>query len=221
VSATTISAVLGKLGGISAHYDVLGRLESAQAFDDLDDQLGGVTLDIDHNHEPAGEIAYVEVSPEGQLGLVGVVGGDWLQEAAEEQPVYVSGEFATFNRSSAGSTYIAERAALLSAALTWTPARVGDARPAKLWPGDVRRSSDRRSWPISFARQDPLLGRAVDHGSWATETGRVVDLRVDDDSLYGVLGLKPGDPAPGGSYRSTNLPGGLRYGAPGRILSVR
>jgi hypothetical protein len=217
VSATTISAVLGKLGGISAHYDVLGRLESAQAFDDLDDQLGGVTLDIDHNHEPAGEIAYVEVSPEGQLGLVGVVDGDWLQEVAEEQPVYVSGEFATFNRSSAGSTYVAERAALLSAALTWTPARLG-ARAARLWPGDVRRSSDRYNWPISWGTQDPLLKRAVDHGSWATNVPRVVDLRDDGSN---PLGLKPGDLAPPGSYRSRDLPGGLRRGAPGRILSVR
>jgi hypothetical protein len=217
MSATTISAVLGKLGGISAHYDVLGALESAQAFDDLDDQLGGVTLDVDHSHEHrVGEIAYVEVSPEGQLGLVGVVDGDWIQEAAEEQPVYVSGEFATFNRSSAGPTYIAERGALLSAALTWTAARLG-ARPAKLWPGDIRQRAW-RDWPISWRSADPLAARALDHGSWATDVPRVVDLRDDGSN---PLGLKPGDLAPPGSYRPRVLPGGLRRGAPGRILSVR
>jgi hypothetical protein len=105
--STTVSAILGKLGGVSARYDALGRLESAQAFDDLDERLVGLTLDADHNHERLGEIVYVEVSPAGWLGLVGVVDGDWLAEAAKESPVYVSGEYEMRQRSSPGSTYIA------------------------------------------------------------------------------------------------------------------
>jgi hypothetical protein len=51
VSATTITAVLGKLGGISAQYDAFGELASAQAFDDLDSELGGVALNVDHDYE--------------------------------------------------------------------------------------------------------------------------------------------------------------------------
>jgi hypothetical protein len=145
------------------------------------------------------------------------VDGDWPFEAEAEGPLYMSGEYVTRNRSSAGPTYIAERATLLAAAVTWAPARIGDARPARLWPGDIRHLSDRRNWPISFGRQDPLLARAVDHDSWATETLRVVDLREDPRN---PLGLRPGDPAPAGSYRSRDLPGGLRRGPPGRILRV-
>jgi hypothetical protein len=49
MSATTISAVLGKLGGISAHYNAFGELTDAQAFDDLDGELAGTVLDVDHN----------------------------------------------------------------------------------------------------------------------------------------------------------------------------
>jgi hypothetical protein len=217
MSATTISAVLGRLGGVSAHYNRYGELESAQAFDDLDERLGGVTLDADHNHERLGEVAYVEISPQGWLGLVGVVAGDWLIEAERERPVFVSGEFEMRNRSSAGATYIAGLATLRSAAVTWEPARL-DARPARLRPGDVRQPADRRNWPITWGSHDPLLKRAVDHGSWATDVPRVVDLR---DNGHNPLGLNPGDPAPSGYLRSNDLPGGLRRGPPGRILSIR
>jgi hypothetical protein len=216
--STTVSATLGRLGGVSARYDAYGTLAEAVAFDDLDSELGGVALDVDHSHEHRiGEVVYVEVSPEGQIGLVAVADGDWIQEAASESPVYISGEYVTRNRSSAGAIYTAERGALIGAAVTWDPARL-DARAARLWPGDVRRSIDRRSWPISFASQDPLLGRAVDHGTWATEVPRVVDRRFNPSN---PLGLKPGDPAPVGSYRSNDLPRGLRRGPPGRILSIR
>lgn len=216
--STTISATLGKLGGISAHYDALGRLAEAVAFDDLDSELGGVALDVEHSHEHrVGEVVYVEVSPEGQIGLVAVADGDWLHEAADESPVYISGEYVTRNRSSAGAIYTAERGALIGAALTWTPARL-DARAARLWPGDIRQRAW-RDWPISWRSKDPLLARALDHGSWATETRRVNDLRFNPAN---PLGLKPGDPAPSGYYRSRDLPGGLRRSAhAGRILSIR
>jgi hypothetical protein len=215
MSATTISAVLGRLGGISAHYNAFGELTDAQAFDDLDSQLAGTMLDADHNHEPVGEIAYVEVSPEGWIGLVAVADpGDWIQEAANENPVYVSGEYVMRSRSSAGPTYVAELGTLVGAALTWTPARVGDVRPARLWPGDVRRSVDRNSWPISFGSQDPLLGRAVDYGRWATETLRVVDLRERDDGF--PWRLRVCDPVPIADRRPA---GALRY-RPGKILRI-
>jgi hypothetical protein len=216
MSATTISAVLGKLGGISAHYNAFGELTDAQAFDDLDSELAGTVLDVDHNHEPVGEVVYVEVSPENWIGLVGVVDGDWIQEAANENPVYVSGEYVMRGRSSAGPSYIAELGSMVGAGLTWTPARVGDVRPVKLWPGDVRRSTDRRSWPISFGSQDPLLKRAVDHGSWASETLRVVDRRPSDDNPWQ---LRAGDRVPT-DWQTRTLPGGLRRGPPGKILRV-
>jgi hypothetical protein len=217
MSATTISAVLGKLGGISAHYNAFGELTDAQAFDELDSELAGTVLDIDHNHEPAGEVVYVEISPENRIGLVAVVDGEWIHEAANENPVYVSGEYVMRSRSSAGPTYVAELGTLVGAAVTWTPARIGEVRPARLWPGDVRRSSDRNCWPISFGSQDPLLGRAVEHGSWASETRRVVDRRPGDDNPWQ---LRAGDRVPT-DWQTRTLPGGLRRGPPGRIISVR
>jgi hypothetical protein len=219
MSATTISAVLGRLGGISARYDFYGQLVDAQAFDDLDGELGGTTLDVDHNGEQVGELVYVEVSPENQIGLVAVVDGDWPFTAEAEGPLYISGEYVTRGRSSAGPTYIAKQATLRSAAVTWTPARTGDARAARLWPGDIRSSADRRNWPISWERKDPLLARALAYGRWATEVPRVVNLRDDGSN---PLGLKPGDPAPSGYLRSRDLPGGLRRSAHvGRVISVR
>jgi hypothetical protein len=108
------------------------------------------------------------------------------------------------------SRSVADVAALTALGLTTAPATVG-AQPITILRGDVRSSADRSSWQISWRSHHPLLARALDHlgpSAWQRTTTRLLDL---PPVTHGWVG-------PEGERRPY---GPLRYGPPGRVLSVR
>jgi hypothetical protein len=219
MSATTISAVLGKLGGIAEQRSAFGTLTGASSFDDVDLQLGSAMIDADHDQQRRGEIVHAELTEHDQLAVVGVLDeGDWLEEI--EEPVFLSGTYEMRGKDVMQDFYVAREAQLLGASLTLEPANL-DARPLRWYRGDLRSSADRRQWPISVGSNDPLLGRAIEQCTRELQhrsASRIVDLRERAADWHG---LRPGDPVPSG-WESRRLPNGLwRSGHAGRILSFR
>jgi hypothetical protein len=97
-------------------------------------------------------------------------------------------------------------------------------------PGDIRSSSDRSSWPISWRSQAPLLERALVHlpPRGETRARRIVGpppevrslgngLYLVDDELVG-LGERDGDPE---RWTTSGPPNGPWRFRPGRIIAVR
>jgi hypothetical protein len=218
MSAATITATLGKLGGLSVATDSLGELAGASSFDEVDLELGSAMIDADHDQRRRGEIVRAEIGETGQLAVVAVLDeGDWLAEV--EEPVYLSGMYEMRGKDVRRDFYVAREAQLLGASLTLSPANL-DARPLRWYRGDLRSSADRAHWPISVGSNDPLLGRAIEQCSRELQhrsATRIVDLRERAGTFHG---LRPGDPAPR-DLQSRTLPNGLRIGPPGRIISVR
>jgi hypothetical protein len=113
--------------------------------------------------------------------------------------------------------YVAREALLLGVSLTLDPANL-DAKPLRWRAGDLRDAGVRRSWPITTASADPLLGRAIEHCSPRElrhrSATRIVDLRDGGSNPFGLR------PAPY-SWETRALPGGLRRSAHvGRVLRV-
>jgi hypothetical protein len=219
VSAATISATLGRVGGLAAHYSAFDTLTGAASFDEIDLELGSAMIDADHDGKPRGQLVYAEVGEAGQLQVVGVIDeGDWLAEL--DEPVFLSGTYEMRGNNVKRDFYVAREAQLLGASLTLEPANL-DARPLRWYPGDLRSSADRRQWPISVGSNDPLLGRAIEQCTRELQhrsVSRIVDLRERAADWHG---LRPGDPVPSG-WESRRLPNGLwRSVHAGRILSVR
>jgi hypothetical protein len=220
VSAATISATLGRVAGLAAHYsDYDDSLTAAASFDEIDLELGSAIIDTDHDGKPRGQLVYAEVTDQDRLQVVGVIDeGDWLDEL--DEPVFLSGTYEMRGNNVRQDFYVAREAQLLGASLTLEPANL-DARPLRSYRGDLRDAGDRRSWPISTASSNPLLGRAIEQCTRELQhrsASRIVDLRERAADWHG---LRPGDPVPSG-WESRRLPNGLwRSGHAGRILSVR
>jgi hypothetical protein len=90
VSAATITAVLGKVGGLAAHYSDFDTLTGAASFDEIDLELGPAIIDVDHDGQPRGVLTYVEVTDQDRLQVVGVIDeGDWLEQI--DEAVFLSG----------------------------------------------------------------------------------------------------------------------------------
>jgi hypothetical protein len=226
MSATTVWGCASRTGGLAAETSVTGRVIGGHSYDELALELPEHGIDVDLDHEAGtelGQLIYGEVAADGRLNVVCVLDDDRLAKVLAEQPVFFSTEIAMAGGriNERSSSYVADRATLLGIALTVDPLTVG-ATPIKWRSGDCRRESDRYSWPMSWRTNDPLLARAVDHvgTDLRTRARRLVDLRQRDDD-YAYLGLKEGDLVRPGKVHSRELPGGLRRGAPGRILSVR
>jgi hypothetical protein len=76
-------------------------------------------------------------------------------------------------------------------------------KPIERIEGDIRFSSDRFRWPISWS-QNRLLERAAE-----TPRGqRATSIHKPAETADNSLGLKPGDLVPHGQHRSRVLPGG-------------
>jgi hypothetical protein len=143
VSAATISAVLGKVGGLAAHYSDFDTLTGAASFDEIDFELGSAIIDVDHDGQPRGVLTYVEVTDQDRLQVVGVIDeGDWLEQIDED--VFLSGTYEMRGKDVMRDAYIAREAQLLGASLTLEPANL-DARPMRSYSGDLRDAGDRRS----------------------------------------------------------------------------
>jgi hypothetical protein len=183
MSATTISAVLGKLGGIAERRSAFGELTGASSFDDVDLELGSAMIDADHDQRRRGEVVHAEIGETGQLAVVGVLdGGDWLAEV--EEPVYLSGTYEMRGKNVMQDFCVAREAQVLGVSVTLSSANL-DARPLRWYRGDLRSSADRAQWPISVGSSDPLLGRAIEHCSRELRhrsATRIVDLRPRDDN---------------------------------------
>jgi hypothetical protein len=208
----TIAAVVTKLGGLAERRSASGHLVGASSFDDLDLELGSATIDLDHDPErKVGQVIYAELTPDERLAIVGVVEGLRFDEI--EQPVYASGSY-EMRGDVRTRSFVAREAQLLSVGLTFSPANL-EARPLRWRPGDIRDSADRMSWPISWQSTDPLLARALDDcGTLRTRTAsRIVDRRDPGDNPWQ---LREGQLV----AARPRLAGGLRYGAPGRVLRV-
>jgi hypothetical protein len=163
-------------------------------------------------------LIYGEVADDGRVKIVCVLDDDRISRIPGH--IYFSTEMAMSGERirPRSRSYIADRAHLLGIALTMAPLTTG-AVPIKRRSGDVRSRTDRRSWPISWRTSDPVLARAADYAGTdlRTRARRLVDLRPRDDNPWR---LREGQPAPA-DLVPTRLPGGLRRGAPGRILGVR
>jgi hypothetical protein len=220
----TVWGVATQIGGLAAAYSATGGVAAAHSFDDLALELpeDGVPVDLDHDQVARGELAYAELATDGRLHAVAVLDdGDWLEPVLEEREVFFSSLLELRGRSiDTSDTYIAREARLLGLSLTLDPATLG-ARPVSVRRGDFRHSPDRGSWSASWRLNDPLLARASDYSNaqpWryrSASPARIIDRRPNEDL---PPGLREGALV---RYGSSSLPGGLRRGQPGRILSVR
>jgi hypothetical protein len=181
--STTIHGVATRLNGIARALDQHGRLVGATTIKDIDLELFGHTVTIDHDPaNVAGEIVYAELSDQDRLHLVAVIDRDWIRDA--DQDVYFSGEYDMTGRSD-GLVYIATRAKVLGAALTLDPASL-EASPVRWMPGDVRRQLDRGKWPVTWRSSQPVLERCVDHLGTNAErrTARHIIPRRPGDTMH-------------------------------------
>jgi hypothetical protein len=197
-----------RIGEIAEEHSAygFGRL-GAHSYDDLATELPeeGIMVDADHDHVRIGELVYGEITDAGAVNVVCVLDNDRIAEAAAEQPIYFSPELLMVGDVEK-PTYIADRAELIGLALTFSPATLG-AVPLEWRHGDVRSEVDTRCWPLSWHYQHPLLDRAE-----RSLRGQRLQLRTRHRASH-LVDLRGGH-----DVRPT---GPLRYGAPGRILSVR
>jgi hypothetical protein len=138
---------------------------------------------------------------------------------AAERPVYFSPQLLMISQGVHERSYIARTAALRRLALTFSPATLG-LQPIQHRLGDIREAVDRYTWPVSW-KSDGLLTRAVDHGCLIRSNRsaqRIVDRRPRDDNPWQ---LREGQRVSPREFVPRELPGGLRRGAPGRVISVR
>lgn len=203
-------------GDVAARYHRSGRLAEAHAFRTLDTRLlpSGTQINIDHDAATrCGEVVHAELGLDDRLGLVGVidVDADLLDRIG---PVYWSPELVLVGPGlDSKRVAVATRAGLTGVAVTTTPATLA-ARELAWLAGDLRRSSDRYSWEVSWRSKHPLLARAVDQlpvlGAEQHRARSIIDRRARDLPAHGWIN-PDGRP----------VHGPLRYGPPGRILAVR
>lgn len=159
---TTVFGLAGGEHQPAAYQTRGGTLSGAHAYARLELNLppGGVPVDLDHDGAPIGEVVYGEVDTDGRLRLVAILDDD----AITRVPGAIYFSTTTLNRGAVGTRtrYYADSAELLSIALTLDPASVA-AQPVTVMAGDLRSTSDRSRWEISWRSQRPLLGRALDH----------------------------------------------------------
>jgi hypothetical protein len=180
-----------------------------------------VPIDLDHDHRPIGQLAFGEIADDGRLNCVAVLDDDAI--TLIEQPVYFSTECLMLGADVRERSYVAREAQLLSLALTCAPATVG-AREVSWLRGDFRDSTTRRTWPIGWRSDAPLVARALDHQGSSLRTrsaARLVDRRADAGSDYPWGELSAHAWRARGDCGHRRPEGGPRYGPPGRILSVR
>jgi hypothetical protein len=210
----TIAEERRRWGAIELHA-------GAHSYDSLSLELpaDGVIVDLDHDGQPVGSLVHAELGADDRLRCVAVV-DERLERAFEEREVFFSPKMAMYGKGiDQSDTYIAREGELLGLSLTFATKRLG-AWPLRHRSGDLRSEGDRRLWPVSW-RSDPLLARAVDGmaGIPLTElrqrtAARIIDLHPDEDLPPGVQeGMLVARPR-------QQLAGGLRYGAPGRVLKV-
>lgn len=222
MTAVTVYGVAHRAGGISRKFDRIGRMHDAHMIRRIELELPDDPITVTLGHDdaaPIGELVYAELDRDDRLQVVSVIDGDWLLDI--DRPVYYSGEFDCRNRNRdelGASTWIAERAYVVGMSLCTDPAST-EARPLDLMRGDVRESLDRFRWPVTWRTSTPLLGRALDHLPRGETRARSIvgpppklepmgrGLWLRDAELVGSLPQRPA--------------GALRYGPPGRVISVR
>jgi hypothetical protein len=92
--STTVHGVATRLNGIARALDQRGRLIGATTIKELDYELFGHTVTLDHNPaDVAGELIYAEMSDQDRLHIVAVLDRDWIRNA--DNDVFFSGEYAT------------------------------------------------------------------------------------------------------------------------------
>jgi hypothetical protein len=223
MGAMTIWGTATRIGGLAAELSSSGRIIGGHSYDEIALELpeDGILVDLDHAAgTECGELVYGEVAPDSRVNVVAVLDDDRISRI--DQDVYFSCEMAMFGDHirDRSSSYIADRAMMIGLGLTMSPLTVA-ATPIRWRSGDVRRSSDRFSWPVSWRSADELLGRALDHvggQDLRTRTRHLVDRRPRDDDYPG---LREGQHVAPGQVRSGQLPNGLRIaGAAGRVLRV-
>jgi hypothetical protein len=204
-----------------------GALEmhaGAHSYDELSLELpdGGITVDAAHDPEqPLGELVYAELGSDDRLRCVAVVDERLDERVFEEHEVFFSPQLEMRGKGiDDGNTYIAREAGVIGLALTLATKRIG-AWPLRHRAGDLRSEVDRGSWPIGWRRDAPLLARALDGMAGIPRAelrhrtaSRIIDLHPDEDL---PPGLREGMPV---ARPRQQLAGGLRYGAPGRVLKV-
>jgi len=179
----------------AATYTRWGRLDTAETFDVLVEELPDeVEVRVGHGGERIGRMVWGEIDDAGQVNVVAVVDDDTILEVPG--PVYWSADLLTAGRGITRRRAIADVAALTGLAVTTATASHG-LSPIRVRRGDLRSSSDRAQWPLSWRTDDPLLRRAVDGLAGRRHVTRL-QRRADERPL-----------------------GPLMYGPPGRVLSVR
>jgi hypothetical protein len=88
---TTVWAVIARVGDVAAERSITGRLLGGHAFNELDHELGGSMIDLEHDGSALGEIVYAERGDQDQIQVVGVLDGNWIERVT--QPVFMSGEW--------------------------------------------------------------------------------------------------------------------------------
>jgi hypothetical protein len=212
----TVWGVASEINGISEERSILGKHVSAHSYRELSMELppGGLEVDCDHDGVAIGEVVYAELSdgePQ-RLRVVAVV-DDRLESALRERSVYFSPLMEMVGDGVHERSYIARAGEVIGLSLTLETKRVG-ASPVEWRAGDVRDPVSRGSWPLSWA-QTTLLERSSQVGR-RERALRIVDLRPIDNPW----GLREGQRVNPAEFRSRELPGGFRRGAPGRVLRV-
>jgi hypothetical protein len=163
MTAATITGIACAEDDTAAQYHRSGRLASAESFRELIPDLpaAGVPVDLEHNGDSIGQLVHGELDADGRLHATAVVNdADWLLDYDGE--IFYSPELICIGEGVATrAVSIASHAALTGLSITTTPATVG-AQPLEVRAGDIRRSGDRRHWPVSWRTQHPQLARAVD-----------------------------------------------------------
>jgi hypothetical protein len=207
----TISGIAARERDVAGYYTRHGHLAEAEAFDTMAEQLpsGGVPVTVGHHGEVIGQLIYGEIDQAGQVNIVAVLHDDTILKIPG--PTYLSPELITVGPSTmTRSRAIADVAGLIAIALTTDPAGHG-LTPIRMRPGDVRRSSARAGWPISWKSADPLLERCVAELGDHPRIGMLVRHRPPDADV----GLGWVD------YDGRPVRLGLRHGPGSPILNVR
>jgi hypothetical protein len=215
VTVCTVYGIAAAERDLAAYYNRHGRLTGAHSIDELIPDLpdDGITVTVDHDDSlPVGRLVHGELDQDGRLLAVAVV-DNWI--ADYPTAIYWSAELlAVGDGVRTRSRFVADAAALTGLTVTDSPATIA-AQPLRILAGDVRDPTARGAWPISWRIEHPVLERCVAQLGTGYDTLQRTATRLLDRRDHDLPGHGWIDPD------GRPMRGPLRYGQPGRILSVR
>jgi hypothetical protein len=229
----TIWGTVAKAGDVSAHYRASGAVDSAHSIlrDETTLPDDGIQITLCHDDQVVlGELTYAELDDQQTLRAVAVIDGPLTESlAAFPGDLYWSAELFAFGPDVRGrDVSTAERAELVGLSITDSPASTAaHTVPLQILEGDYRDSVARFHWPVSWANDAPLVGRALERRSRDGIARSIAGPEPEIVRVPGAGWLVDGELVASAErhadtdYDDRRPPGRMRYRPCGRILSVR